>query len=219
MSAVGELEILYREPGFVVVSKPGGLLAVPGRGADKQDCVVSRVRTLFPHAIAQPSVHRLDMATSGLMVLGLSKSVHRHLSMQFAARSVVKRYLAVIEGQPGTEAGVIRLRFRLDPENRPHQVYDPEQGKLGVSHWRLLGLQGERAVLELFPQTGRTHQLRLHTSHPLGLAAPIVGDPLYGTGREGDRLLLHAAGLQFLHPESEEPLCFFSPPPFRVDCL
>ena len=209
-----ELEILYQEPAFVVVNKPGGMLAVPGRGADKQDCVVTRLQKSFPECIQQPAVHRLDMATSGLMVLGLTRTAHRHLSLQFENRTVVKRYVAVVDGVVVHDAGRIVLAFRLDPNNRPHQVYDPECGKIGVTRWRVLQRFEERTRVEFFPETGRTHQLRLHSSHPQGFGLPIVGDSLYGDGRQGDQMLLHATGLQFIHPETGRVVCFVSSPLF-----
>ncbi len=208
------LDIIRQDPDFVVVNKPGGLLAVPGRGADKQDCVTRRVRRMFHGCIAQPAVHRLDMATSGLMVVALTDHAHKTLNRQFAERRVGKRYVALLEGIPEREKGTITLAFRLDPENRPCQVFDPVQGKTGTTRYRVMSFQGNRTRVEFFPETGRTHQLRLHSSHVLGLGCPIVGDALYGTGQDGDAMLLHAAGLQFDHPVSGERLCFVSVPPF-----
>jgi tRNA pseudouridine32 synthase/23S rRNA pseudouridine746 synthase len=208
------LTIFHTDPLFVVVEKPGGLLAVPGRGPDMQDCVVARLKTLFPDCIAQPAVHRLDMDTSGLMVLALTAPAHRTLSMQFAKRTVKKRYIAVLEGLIAGEAGDISLPFRLDPDNRPYQIYDPVHGKIGISSWRKIEEEGRRTRVEFTPLTGRTHQLRLHAADQRGLGAPIVGDRLYGNGQPGDRLLLHAAALGFLHPHSGEPLAFTSTPPF-----
>jgi len=208
------LAILYQDQAVVVVNKPGGLLAVPGRGPEKQDSVVSRLKAHFPDCIAQPSVHRLDMATSGLMVLALTANAHRDVSMQFEQRKVIKRYVALVQGQVKGEQGRIDLRFRLDPDNRPYQVYDEISGKRGVTLWKVIGREALFTRVEFFPQTGRTHQLRLHASHEKGLGRPILGDALYGTGRDGDKMMLHATGLQFVHPESKEVLCFFSAPPF-----
>lgn len=214
MTGKSDLAILFEDEHLVVVNKPGGLLAVPGRGPDKQDCVANRLKALLPHCIAQPAVHRLDMATSGLMVLALTKEAHAQLSRQFAERLVQKKYIAVVEGTPAGSGGEIRLAFRLDPDNRPHQVYDPRQGKMGITTWRLLESQDNTSRLELLPLTGRTHQLRLHAAHPLGLGCPIIGDPLYGSGQEGDKLMLHATTLCFRHPLSGEPICFNSFPSF-----
>nr|WP_321466331.1 RluA family pseudouridine synthase [uncultured Desulfobulbus sp.] len=208
------VEILYQDQDVVVVNKPGGLLAVPGRGPDKQDCVTARVRRLIPGCIEQPAVHRLDMDTSGVMVLGLTCEAHRQLSTQFSERLVEKQYLALLSGEVEAEAGEIALRFRLDPENRPHQVYDPVQGKLGITLWKKRATLCGRSLVAFTPLTGRTHQLRVHAAHPLGLGCPIVGDRLYGSGRLGEMLCLHAARLQFAHPTSGELMCFASAAPF-----
>jgi tRNA pseudouridine32 synthase/23S rRNA pseudouridine746 synthase len=150
------------------------------------------------------------MDTSGLMVLGLTRAAHRHLSIQFAERKVGKQYLALLEGLVAGDAGEITLPFRLDPERRPYQVYDPVQGKVGISRWRKIGVREGRTLVAFTPLTGRTHQLRLHASHPLGLGCPIVGDRLYGTGCPGEPLLLHAAWLQFQHPVTGLAMDFFS---------
>ena len=214
MTTDGVLRIFHHDPWLVVVDKPAGLLAVPGRGADKQECVESRVKALFPGCITQPAVHRLDMDTSGLMLLALTSEAHRALSRQFAERLVAKRYIALVEGIVPEESGLIELAFRLDPENRPVQVYDPVQGKIGISRWRKVAVEGGRTRIEFEPLTGRTHQLRLHAAHPLGMGCPIVGDRLYGTRQEGERMLLHASVLCFQHPASKEALRFESPPPF-----
>ncbi|MCI5138389.1 MAG: RluA family pseudouridine synthase, partial [Candidatus Electrothrix sp. AR1] len=194
MAMKKELEIIFADQQLVVVNKPGGLLAVPGRGPDKQDSVVSRLKAQFPDAIDQPAVHRLDMATSGLMLLALTTEAHRHLSCQFSQRQVDKIYIALLDGAVTEESGEIELRFRLDPENRPYQVYDPVQGKNGITRWRRLALSGTlfgsearpNTRIEFTPLTGRTHQLRLHAAHPSGLGCPIIGDSLYGSGKMGD---------------------------------
>lgn len=214
MSERHTVHILYQDASIVVVDKPGGLLAVPGRGPNKEDSVANRIRQLMPWCIEQPAVHRLDMDTSGLMVLGLTTAAHRHLSAQFAERSVVKQYLALLEGDVAGESGEIALRFRLDPARRPYQVYDPIQGKLGISRWRKIEERIGQTLVDFTPLTGRTHQLRLHASHPEGLGCPIVGDRLYGAGRPGEQLMLHASVLEFTHPENGERLHFALPPIF-----
>lgn len=214
MGATGHIEILHRDSHIVVVSKPGGLLAVPGRGPDKQDCVVNRLKNLIPDCIAQPAVHRLDMATSGLMVLALTTTAHAHLCRQFAERQVDKKYIALLDGLLKGQGGEIKLAFRLDPDNRPYQIYDPEQGKMGITRWRLIGHAEGMSRVEFTPVTGRTHQLRVHAAHELGLHCPIVGDPLYGRGLEGDSLMLHATQLAFYHPASGQRISFTSLPPF-----
>lgn len=214
LNTAGEITIIHRDPALIVVEKPGGLLAVPGRGEDKQDCVVARVRQRLPEMIAQPAVHRLDMHTSGLMVLAVTAEAHRHLCRQFEDRRVVKRYIALLEGLVAGEEGEIRLPFRLDPANRPYQIYDPLHGKMGVSQWRRLAIEGGRTRIEFTPLTGRTHQLRLHAAHPLGLGVPIVGDRLYGHGMDGEPMLLHASHLTFAHPSTGEQVILDSPAPF-----
>lgn len=208
------LRIVYEDAAVVVVDKPSGLLAVPGRGPDKQDCVVNRLRQMRPQCIPQPAAHRLDMDTSGLMVLGLTAEAQRDLSRQFAERRVKKLYLALLEGIVSQERGEIRLPFRLDPEHRPRQVYDPLQGKWGLTHWQRLACDKGHTLMLFRPHTGRTHQLRLHASHPSGLGCPIVGDRLYGSGSPGEPLLLHSAGIVFFHPHTGQSLSFFSPAAF-----
>jgi tRNA pseudouridine32 synthase/23S rRNA pseudouridine746 synthase len=209
-----DVDILHHDAAIVVVNKPGGLLSVPGRGPDKQDCVVGRIRHRFPTCIAQPAVHRLDMETSGLMVLALTPEAHRNLSLQFQHRTVEKTYIAVVKGIVRNEQGEIELAFRLDVANRPYQIYDPAQGKWGITRWEKMAVDHHQTRIRFTPLTGRTHQLRVHAAHPLGLGCPIVGDRLYGDGRPGDRLRLHASSLSFRHPDKGETLCFESPPWF-----
>lgn len=209
-----KLTVLHTDPAFVIVEKPGGLLSVPGRDLNNQDCVVKRIRTMFPVCIEQPAVHRLDMFTSGLMVLALTREAHRHLSRQFQERLVDKRYIALLDGIVDRESGIITLSFRLDPQNRPYQIYDPVQGKTGITIWKKIGVQEGKTRVEFTPLTGRTHQLRLHAAHALGLGCPIVGDRLYGRGHEGDMMLLHASTLSFLHPSTDKRIVFSSPAPF-----
>lgn len=214
MTASLELTFLHEDPQLVVVDKPSGLLSVPGKGEANQDCVVSRVRQRYPNCIEHPSVHRLDQDTSGLLVLALTAEAHRNLSMQFMDRLIGKRYIALVDGVVQADSGVIELSFRLDPDNRPYQVYDPINGKPGVTRWRKLGVEDGKTRIEYKPQTGRTHQLRLHSSHKKGLGFPIVGDRLYGTGTGPGQLKLHASMLRFRHPSSRTPMEFTSPAPF-----
>lgn len=209
-----DIEVIYETEEFVVVNKPGGLLAVPGRGPDKQDCVVRRIKERYGEIIDQPSVHRLDMYTSGLMVLARTAGAHRALSIQFEQRKVSKMYIALLDGIIEQDRGTIQLSFRLDVDNRPYQIYDPVQGKEGITHWKKLAVESNKTRIEFTPITGRTHQLRLHASHPKGLGIPIVGDKLYGTGKEGDQMCLHASRLQFYHPLTGEKISFTSEPPF-----
>ena len=209
-----KITIVHPDPLFIIVDKPSGLLSVPGRGPDKQDSVVSRIRTIYPACIAQPSVHRLDMATSGLMVMALTSESQRNISIQFQKRIVRKRYIALLDGIIEEDEGQISLPFRLDPENRPYQIYDPVYGKVGVTKWRKIGIEYGKTRIEFMPITGRTHQLRLHSAHELGLNCPIIGDSLYGSGTEGDKMMLHASYLMLLHPVTGNLLEFESGPDF-----
>lgn len=208
------IKIVHEEKDFVVVEKPSGLLSVPGRGPDKAHSVTKLIRERFPNCIEQPSVHRLDMDTSGLLVLGLTKEVHRNLSIQFQDRKVSKRYIALLDGIVEEESGTIELPFRLDIDNRPYQIYDAEQGKMGLTHWKKIGTKNSITRIEFSPITGRTHQLRVHSAHEKGLGISIIGDPLYGTGTGPSQLKLHAGYLSFSHPHSGETLEFHSEPSF-----
>lgn len=208
------LKILHEDPSIVVVEKPGGLLSVPGRGPEKQDCVVTRARSLFCKMIEQPAVHRLDMFTSGIMVLAITVEAHKNLSNQFQCREVEKIYIGLLDGIVDGDSGVVSLPFRLDPDNRPYQIYDPVHGKVGITRWKKLGVENGKTRVEFAPLTGRTHQLRLHASHNKGLGIPIVGDALYGNGTEGERMCLHAAELTFRHPSTDAQIHFISAPPF-----
>ncbi|MFW2366145.1 MAG: RluA family pseudouridine synthase [Desulforhopalus sp.] len=214
MTSRADIDLLYYDESIVVICKPGGMLAVPGRGPEKQDCAAARLRQRFAEMIDQPAVHRLDMYTSGLMVFAKTAAAHRSLSIQFEKRRVDKTYQALTEGIVEGDSGEIRLAFRLDPDNRPHQIYDPLSGKLGISLWRKVAVEGQRSRIEFTPLTGRTHQLRLHAAHAQGLNAPIVGDSLYGNGSEGDKMMLHATCLRFSHPATGEMMEFSSLPPF-----
>ena len=210
MTINNTLKIIYKDSSLVVVDKPGGLLSVPGRGPEKQDCVVNRLKTIFPDCIKQPSVHRLDMDTSGLMVLALKAHIHKNLSKQFQERQVKKNYVALIDGIIEKDCGEIKLPFRLDINNRPYQIYDPVNGKFGITYWKKEAIEDNKTRILFTPITGRTHQLRVHSAHPLGLGFPIVGDRLYGRGKPEDRLLLHACFLSFTHPETNDIVSFFS---------
>lgn len=229
------LDILYKDSSIIVVNKPSGILSVPGKGEEKQDCIVNRVKKLFPECIAQPSVHRLDMETSGIMVLGLTQTAHDELNRQFQEGLVEKKYEALLDGvlekakgdrspKNGEKEGQVSLKFRVDLENRPHQIYDEIYGKLGITEWKKEDLEyyyspatGEKRKVTrvtFIPHTGRTHQLRLAASHEKGLGLPIVGDSLYGKCEKGERLMLHAKELSFYHPVSGEKLTFKKKPEF-----
>lgn len=208
------LDIVCLDPDFVVVNKPSGMLSVPGRGPEKKDSVVTRVKEMFPETIPHPEVHRLDMDTSGLMVVSRTADAHRHLSIQFQDRMTKKRYEALLEGILKGAEGVIELPFRLDVENRPLQIYDEVHGKMGKTIWKKIGVEGDFTRVSFEPVTGRTHQLRLHAHHEKGLGLPIVGDPFYGTGTGPGMMKLHACELSFMHPQSGEMLTFRAPASF-----
>ncbi len=214
MTAEPALHLIHEDAEFVVVNKPSGFLSVPGRGADKLDCVTTRVRMLYPSCPEQPAVHRLDMDTSGLIVVALSTASQKNLSMQFQNRQTSKRYIALLEGKLEADRGTIQLPFRLDIDNRPIQIYDEVHGKMGITHWEKLAIEGARTRVAFTPVTGRTHQLRVHAAHERGLGIPIVGDPFYGAGTGPGQMKLHACDLTFLHPRTGEPLAFHCPPAF-----
>lgn len=216
-------DLVYRDASVIVVNKPAGMLSVPGRGADKQDCLSARIRKEFPDAL---SVHRLDMATSGLMVFARGAGMQRRLSQMFREREVEKRYVAVVLGKVAPSTGEVNLPIVADWPNRPLRKIDIESGKPSLTRYRVLGYensvhpsihQGERNLVttrvELEPVTGRTHQLRVHMA---AIGHPVLGDTLYrkAAGANAERLLLHAGVLGFAHPLSEVPLAWVSEPPF-----
>ncbi|MGE5472093.1 MAG: RluA family pseudouridine synthase [Bacteroidota bacterium] len=206
------LAVLFVDDHLLVVDKPAGLLSVPGRGADKADCLASRVQAVYSDALV---VHRLDMSTSGLLLLARGEEMQRQLFRLFRERLVDKRYLAVVDGLLADDAGEVDLPLICDWPNRPRQKVDFEVGKRSLTRFRRLDLDplNNTSHLELEPVTGRSHQLRVHMAE---LGHPILGDELYGGPAEGkaDRLLLHAMDLAFVHPLSGEPLRFHCPPPF-----
>jgi len=200
---IQKLPIVRRDDRFVVIDKPSGLLSVPGKGPDKADCVASRVREMFPSATGPLTVHRLDMDTSGLILLALDAEAHRTLSMQFEARTVSKAYIALLAGIIEPDEGEIDLPIRADIDNRPRQIHDPILGKPSRTRYRVLERAGGITRVEFTPITGRSHQLRVHAAHELGLGTPILGDALYGgpaPPESADRLMLHATSLEFDDP-------------------
>lgn len=210
------IEPLYIDDTLLVLDKPSGLLAVPGRGADKQDCLSARVQARYADALI---VHRLDMATSGLMVMARGLAAQRALSRAFAAREVTKRYVAIVAGRPEAPPegwGTIDLPIVVDWPNRPRRMIDHQLGKPSLTRWRVLEIDetGTYTRVELEPATGRSHQLRVHLRE---LGHPILGDTLYAPpdvqARAG-RLLLHASTLHVAHPLTGEALAFESRPPF-----
>jgi tRNA pseudouridine32 synthase/23S rRNA pseudouridine746 synthase len=213
---LGEPTVLYADATLLVLEKPAGLLSVPGRGEDKQDCVSARTLRQFPDALV---VHRLDMATSGLMLMARGVPAQRRLNDAFANRSVTKHYTAVIDGLPATSPeawNLIDLPIAVDWPNRPRRVIDPIQGKPSQTRWRLVSHDEERNTtrVELEPITGRSHQLRIHLK---ALGHPILGDALYSCPRIeklSTRLLLHASSIEFEHPLESRLMRFTSLPTF-----
>ena len=207
------IELIYADNALLIVNKPSGLLSVPGRGEAKQDCLIKRVQTNYSDALI---VHRLDCDTSGLIVLARGKEMQRNLSILFQNRQVEKRYIAVVDGQLAQDSGEINLPLTVDWPNRPLHKVDFETGKPSLTLYRVLSYIAASLCsrLELIPETGRTHQLRVHMQ---ALGHPILGDSLYAGAlirAKAERLLLHAEYLSFTHPESGKPLEFLSAPSF-----
>jgi tRNA pseudouridine32 synthase/23S rRNA pseudouridine746 synthase len=201
--------LLYGDDAVLVVGKPAGLLSVPGRGAAGADNLLARLQALHADALV---VHRLDMATSGLMVFARGAAAQRTLSMAFEARRVAKCYEAVVEGCVAGEEGQIDAPLAADWPRRPRQQVDAERGKPSQTHWRVLQREADTTRLMLTPITGRTHQLRVHLQH---FGHPIRGDALYApVPLASSRLLLHATQLRFDHPTSGLPMLFASLAPF-----
>ena len=198
----GEMEVVYDDQWLTVLNKPSGMLTVPGKALD--DSLLSRYREAHPEAVGPIVVHRLDQETSGLVVFAKDKATHKALQQQFEAHSVKKRYIALLDGIVTRDEGVIDLPLRPDVDDRPRQRVDREHGKPAITRYHVLERRGGHTLIALQPLTGRTHQLRVHCSHPLGLNCPIVGDRLYG--RASSRLMLHAQSLTIVHPATGRPL-------------
>lgn len=201
-------ELIYCDGSLLVANKPAGLLAVPGRGADKQDCLSARILLKFPDTLV---VHRLDMATSGLMMFARSVTVQRRLSEMFREHLIAKRYVAVVAGKIEHPAGEVDLPIIADWPNRPLRKIDVELGKPSLTRYRILAQDTDTTRVALEPVTGRTHQLRVHMA---AIGHPILGDALYGDPVSAPRLLLHAQSLNFSHPISHAALSLVCPPAF-----
>ncbi|MDH3354624.1 MAG: RluA family pseudouridine synthase [Chromatiales bacterium] len=207
------LDLVFEDDWLLVVNKPSGLLSVPGRGEDKRDSLASRVMAEYPDALI---VHRLDMSTSGLMVLAKGKQAHRGLSLLFQDQQMKKCYVAVVDGVVESLTGEVDLPLITDWPNRPRQKVDYELGKPSLTSYRVIGHNDEAVTtrIELKPKTGRSHQLRVHM---LSIGHPIVGDELYASRDvidKASRLLLHASALSFTHPVTKQRLSFKSDVPF-----
>jgi tRNA pseudouridine32 synthase/23S rRNA pseudouridine746 synthase len=204
-----EPRVVFEDPWLIVVDKPCGLLSVPGRSGLLGDSVVTRLRARYPGAAV---AHRLDLDTSGLLVAAKDPATCVALQRAFARREVDKRYAAWLDGVVAADHGTIELALRVDLDDRPRQIYDPEHGKPAITQWRVVERTAARTRVALVPRTGRTHQLRVHAAHPLGLGAPIIGDRLYG--RPAARLALHAEFLAFTHPHTQRRIELVRPAPF-----
>ena len=191
-------EILFEDQWLLVLHKPEGVLSVPGKSEEQS--IYSLLRARYPEATGPLVVHRLDMATSGLLLAAKTQEVHRHLQAQFENRSIKKRYIALLDGILPEEEGVIDLPICPDYLDRPRQMVNEELGKTAITRYQVMDRKNGQTRIAFFPLTGRTHQLRVHAAHPLGLNCPIVGDELYG--RKAERLYLHAEYLEFIHPVS-----------------
>ena len=211
-----EPAVVFEDAQLVIVDKPSGMLSVPGRSGLLQDSVSTRLRARHPQATGQLVVHRLDLDTSGLLLAAKDPVTFSALQRLFSLREVEKRYVAWLDGDVAGDAGMIEIPLRTDIDDRPRQIYDAVHGKAAVTAWRVLDRRDGRTKVALHPQTGRTHQLRVHAAHPSGLNAPIVGDRLYGRAapRAGERLMLHAELLSFEHPVTGARLRVESPAPF-----
>lgn len=205
-----EPEILYEDQWLLVINKPAGMLSVPGK--TEEDSIYNWVQKRYPEATGPLIVHRLDMDTSGVLVVAKTKTVHKHLQGQFNFHTVKKRYVALLMGEVDTEEGTIDLPLCPDLMDRPRQMVSQEYGKPALTHYRVLEHLEGYTLIAFYPVTGRTHQLRVHAAHRLGLNAPIVGDNLYGV--KGQRLYLHAESIEFTHPISGEVMCIENKAPF-----
>ncbi|ENM5725986.1 RNA pseudouridine synthase [Vibrio mimicus] len=199
-----EISIVYQDEAIVVVNKPAEFLSVPG--VHVHDSVLTRLQAQFSEAEGVFALHRLDMSTSGLLVFALTRRANKHLQKQFITRAVQKRYVAMLDGTLADAQGEIELPLCGDLDDRPRQKVCWQQGKPALTHWETVAVEQGRTRVYLYPHTGRTHQLRVHCAHHLGLNCPIVGDDLYGT--QDQRLHLHAEKLSFSHPYTKQPMTF-----------
>lgn len=200
-TSVADPRVVFEDQWMAVVAKPIGLLSVPGRGDALRDSVLVRMRARWPEAMV---VHRLDLDTSGLMLIAKDQETYARLQKMFALRAIDKRYAAWLDGSPAADAGTIELPLRVDLDDRPRQIVDADHGKRAITEWRVVRREGARTRVAFTPRTGRTHQLRVHAAQ--GLGAPIRGDRLYG--RADDRLYLHAEALALAHPHTGARIAF-----------
>lgn len=198
------VDLLYEDYSIAIINKPSGLLSVPGK--KELESVYSQVKILFPNAEGPLIVHRLDMATSGIMLIAKTKNVHENLQKQFLNKTIQKRYVAILNGIIDKDSGTIELPLRVDLDDRPRQLVCFEYGKPALTKWKVVGRTKFHTRIHFYPISGRTHQLRVHAAHEMGLNTPILGDELYGI--KADRLLLHAEEIQFIHPSTAKNITF-----------
>ncbi|EJW98453.1 ribosomal large subunit pseudouridine synthase A [gut metagenome] len=209
-ASLQNIDIIYEDQWLVAVNKPNGMLSVPGKS--NVGSVYQCMKERYPNADGPLTVHRLDMDTSGIMLIAKTKEIYQALQAAFHHHSIQKQYIAILEGTVQTDEGYIQLPLCPDIENRPCQMVNEEYGKPALTYYRVLERKGKRTRIAFYPQTGRTHQLRVHAAHIQGLHCPIAGDMLYGT--PADRLYLHAASLEFTHPISHQKMHLSAPVPF-----
>ncbi len=205
-----KIPTVYEDDQIVVVNKPTEFLSVPGKSV--QDSVLFRMQLKYPDATGPLVVHRLDMSTSGLMIIAKNLEAYKYLQQQFIKRKVKKRYIAILDGIVRGEKGLIDLPLRVDLEDRPRQLVCYEHGKNARTNWEVISRKDGKTRIHFFPITGRTHQLRVHSAHPLGLNIPIIGDDLYG--KKTNRLYLHAESISFIHPMTKEMMTIEIAPSF-----
>jgi tRNA pseudouridine32 synthase/23S rRNA pseudouridine746 synthase len=204
------IEIVYEDDDIAVINKPHELLSIPGKLV--RDSVEERMKILFPQAGGPMIVHRLDMSTSGIMLIAKNLKSFHVLQQQFIKRTLKKTYVALLSGVPLKSSGTVNLPLRVDLDDRPRQMVCYEHGKEAVTHWEVESILEGKAKVRFYPVTGRTHQLRVHAAHALGLNCPIVGDDIYG--QKGDRLYLHAQEITFRHPAGKQQMTIRVQAPF-----
>ena len=198
-----KLNIVYEDQWLLIINKPAGMLSVPGK--ERQTSIYDLAREAYPEAEGPMIVHRLDMATSGLLIIAKDKKTHQHLQAQFKNRSIRKKYIALLDGIVPEDEGTIELPLCPNPLDRPRQMVDTQYGKPAITYYQVLERTDKYTRIAFYPHTGRTHQLRVHAAHPSGLHCPIIGDELYG--KKDKRLYLHAESIEFTHPVNGQPMC------------
>ena len=198
-----KLNIVYEDQWLLIINKPAGMLSVPGK--ERQTSIYDLARKAYPEADGPMIVHRLDMATSGLLIIAKDKKTHQHLQAQFKNRSIRKKYIALLDGVVPEDEGTIELPLCPNPLDRPRQMVDTQYSKPAITYYQVLERTDKYTRIAFYPHTGRTHQLRVHAAHPSGLHCPIIGDELYG--KKDKRLYLHAESIEFTHPVNGQSMC------------